>query len=233
MRAAVVVGAAVVAALAVGVAPAGATRECQGLMVCVPKAGPWVVVPISGGVPRPQVEYRITCPRRYVVGGLDAELSDRAVDVSFLGSLGSPVNPGISTSDSVVFVGSYVGASAASASFRPHVGCLPGRGGGTRVPTAVTTILPGHPTIRRAHEVRIRPGPSAISQVCGPRERLVNGAHAVGFYTRTPPSGSLARSVTTKLSLHGNRAVVQVRADAEISAVRAVVQVQAVCAVVR
>src|SRR5262249_17278066 len=139
VRAAVAFGAAVAAALVVGVAPAGATRECHGLQVCVPKAGPWVVVPIGGGAPRPQVEYRMTCPRHYVVGGLDAELSSRAIDVSFLGSLGSPVNPGISTSDSVVFVGSYVGASAAFASFRPHIGCLPGRGGGTRVPTARTT----------------------------------------------------------------------------------------------
>ena len=233
MRVVVAVGVALVAALVVGVAPAGATRECQGLMVCVPKAGPWVVVPIAGGVPRPQVEYRMTCPRRYVVGGLDAELSDRAVDVSFLGSLGSPVNPGISTSDSAVFVGSYVGASAAAASFRPHIGCLPGRGGGTRVPTAVSTILAGHPTIRRAHEVRVRPGTSTVSQLCEPRERLVDGAHALGFYTRTPPSGSLARSVRTTLSLRGNRAVVRVRADAEISTVRAVVQVQAVCASVR
>ena len=233
MRAVVAVGVVVAAALIVGVAPAGATRECEGLMVCVPKPGPWVVVPIGGGAPRPQVEYRMTCPRRYVVGGLDAELSSRAVDVSFLGSLGSPVNPGISTSDSVVFVGSYVGASAASASFRPHIGCLPGRGGGTRVPTALTTILAGHPTIRRAHEVRVRPGATTVSQVCGPRERLVDGASALGFYMRTPPSSSLTRGVTTKLSLNGNRAVVQVRADAEISAVRAVVQVQAVCSSAR
>lgn len=229
MRAAFALGVAVVAALAVGASPAGATRECQGLQVCVPKAGPWVVVPVSRGVPRPQVEYRITCPRHYVVGGLDAELSNRAVDVSFLGSLGSPVNPGISTSDSVVFVGSYVGTGTASAGFRPHIGCLPGRGGGTRVPTAVTTILAGHPTIRRAREVRVRPGTSTVAQVCGPRERLVDGAHAIGFYTRTPPSPSLARSVEARLSLEGNRAVVRVRADAEISAVRAVVQVQAVC----
>src|SRR5262249_45518579 len=92
------------AALAVGVAPAGATRECEGLQVCVPKAGPWIVVPTSGAAPREPAEFLLACPKHYVVGGLDAELSVRSIDVTFIGSLGSPVNPGISTSDSVVFV---------------------------------------------------------------------------------------------------------------------------------
>lgn len=233
MRALVALGIAVAAALALGVSSAGATRECQGLQVCVPKAGPWVVVPTSGPAPRPHVEYQLTCPRHYVVGGLDAELSARAVDVTFVGSLGSPVNPGISTSTSVVFVGSYVGAGARVASFRPHVGCLPGRGGGTRIPTAHGPVLAGHPTIRRSHSVRVRPGATSLSQACAPRERLVDGAGAVGFYTRTPPGASLARSVRAALSLRGNRAVVLVRADAEISSVNAVVQVQAVCSSAR
>jgi hypothetical protein len=231
VRAVVVLAVVVAAALALGAAPAGATRECQGLMVCVPKAGPWVVVPSDASVPRARVEYQLACPRRYVVGGLDAELSTRAIDVGFLGALGSPVNPGISTSTSVVFVGSYVGrAAAAVASFRPHIGCLPGRGGGTRIPTARGPVLAGHPTTRRAHTVRIRPGVTSVAQACESRERLVDGASAVGFYTRTPPSASLARSVTTSLALRGDRAVVRIRADAEISSVNAVVQVQAVCA---
>ena len=89
--------------LAVGAAPAGATRECEGLMVCVPRVGPWVVVPTGGGVPRPQVSYQLTCPKAHVVGGLDAELSARAIDVDFRGLLGSPVNPGITTARSVVY----------------------------------------------------------------------------------------------------------------------------------
>ena len=233
MRAAVAIVVALLSALVVGVSPAGATRECEGLMVCVPKAGPWVVVPTSGSVPRPQVEYQLACPKRYVVGGLDAELSQRATDVTFIGSLGSPVNPGISTSTSAVFVGSYVGGTAASASFRPHIGCLPGKGGGSRIPTAVGVVTAGHPTIRRARTVRVRPGSSTASQACAAHERLVDAYHAFGFYTRKPPSASLAESVSGALAVKGNRVVVQVRADAEISSVRAVVQVQAVCASTR
>ena len=89
------VGAVFVALVAtlVTASSAGGANECDGLMVCVPVAGPWVVVPISGGVPRPRVEYQLTCPRGHIVGGLDARLSDRAIDVNFLGTLGSPVNP--------------------------------------------------------------------------------------------------------------------------------------------
>jgi hypothetical protein len=81
--------------------------------------------------------------------------------------------------------------------------------------------------------VRVRPGSSSVTQACERRERLVDAAQAIGLYTRTPPSASLSRSVTGTLSLQGNRAVVRVRANAEISAVNAVVQVQAVCASVR
>jgi len=233
MRAARALVVALLAGLVVGVAPAGAARECDGLMVCIPKAGPWVVVPTSGSVPRPKVEFQLACPRRYIVGGLDAELSQRAIDVSFIGSLGSPVNPGISTTTYAVFVGSYVGGTAASASFRPHIGCLPGNGGGSRIPTAAGVVITGHPTTRRAHTVRVRPGGSTVSQACTAHERLVDAYEAFGFYTRKPPSASLAGSVSGTLTTNGSRAVVRVRADAEISSVRAVVQVQAVCASAR
>jgi hypothetical protein len=217
-----------VAALAVA-APAGATNECDGFMVCVPVAGPWVVVPTGGGVPRAHVEYQLTCPRNHVVGGLDAELSRRAIDVTFLGGLGSPVNPGITTSRSAVFLAAYVGRSARVATFRPHVGCIPGAGGGGRVPTSVTAFPPGHPTVRRARTVRVRPGVTTVVQGCAARERLVGAAHAVAFFTRRPPDASLVSSVTASRVVRDGRVRVAVRGDAELSGVRAVVQVQAVC----
>jgi hypothetical protein len=69
---------------------AGAADECDGLMVCVPVAGPWVVVPTSSGLPRPRVEYQVTCPRGHVAGGLDARLSRRAIDVSSSARSGAP-----------------------------------------------------------------------------------------------------------------------------------------------
>lgn len=219
-------------ALAVA-SPAGGANECDGLMVCIPIEGPWVVVPTSGALPRPQVEYQLTCPRGHVAGGLDARLSERAIDVSFLGRLGSPVNPGISTSRSVVFVATYVGASAQAPTFKPFVGCMPGAGGGSRVPTSATAFRPGQPTIRRVRTVRVRPGDATVTQRCRSSERLVAASHAFGFATRTPPSASLVGSLSASQSVRGREVRVRVRADAELADVRAVVQVHAVCAVTR
>ncbi|MBM2823883.1 MAG: hypothetical protein HW413_2629 [Thermoleophilia bacterium] len=221
--------AALAGALAVA-SPAGSANECDGLMVCVPVAGPWVVVPTSGGVPRPRVEYQLTCPRGHVVGGLDARVSDRAIDVSFLGTLGSPVNPGISTSRSAVFVAAYVGASARAPSFKPFIGCMPGAGGGTRVPTSANAFPPGRPTIRRVKTVRVRPGKATVMQRCTAGERLVGASHAFGFATRTPPSTSLVDGLSADQSVRGSEVVVKVRGDAELAGVRAVIQVHAVCA---
>src|SRR5205823_12355821 len=51
-----------------------------------------------------QVSFQLSCPKRFVVAGLDAELSRSGVDVTFRGSLGTPVNPGITTSRSAEFL---------------------------------------------------------------------------------------------------------------------------------
>ncbi len=217
------------AALAVA-APAGGANECDGLMVCVPVAGPWVVVPAATGVPRQRVEFQLTCPRGHVVGGLDARLSVRAIDVGFIGTLGSPVNPGITTSRSAVFLGTYVGRSAGAPTFRPFIGCMPAAGGGSRVPTSVSQLRPGRPVTRRVKSVRVRPGTMTVVQRCVSGERLVGGSHAFGFSTRTPPSASLVRSVSGSQQISGESVVVRVRGDAELAGVRALVQVHALCA---
>jgi len=225
------VGALAVAAASLAVvAPAGGANECDGLMVCVPVAGPWVVVPASTSVPRARVEFQMTCPPRHVVGGLDARLSVRGIDVSFLGMLGSPVNPGITTSRSVVFVATYVGNSDRAATFRPFIGCMPAAGGGTRVPTSVGAFRPGRPVTRRVKTVRVRPGSATVAQRCISGERLVGGSHAFAFATRTPPGASLVAGVSGSQELSGSSVVVRVRADAELAGVRAFVQVHAVCA---
>ena len=217
-----------VASLAIA-GSAGAANECDGLMVCVPVAGPWVVVPASTGVPRERVEFQLTCPRRHVVGGLDARLSVRGIDVGFLGTLGSPVNPGITTSRSVVFVATYVGQSDGAPTFRPFIGCMPSAGGGTRVPTSFSAFRPGQPVTRRVKTVRMRPGSATVTQRCASGERLVGGSHAFAFATKSPPSASLVASVSGSQELTGNAVVVRVSGDAELAGARAFVQVHALC----
>jgi hypothetical protein len=209
-----------------------ATSECRGLMVCVPVAGPWVVVPSGADVPRQRVEFQLECPRGYVAGGLDAELTDRMIDVGFLATLGSPVNPGISTSRAVVFVATYVGAGARGVSFRPHIGCIPASGGGgVRIRTSVSSIFrPGRPTVRRVRTVSVVPGRSRVVQGCGARERLISGAHAIAFRTSSPPSPQLASAVHAKRTVQAGRAVVAVQATNAVREAGAIIQVGAVCA---
>jgi hypothetical protein len=216
-----------VAALVLGaltVAPsAGATNECRGLNPCVPVAGPWVVVPTGTGVPRPEVQYQLTCPRGYVVGGVDAELSDGAIDLSYLASSGAPVSPGVTTSQTVVFVGAYVGTAPRAPTFRPHAGCIPASGGGARTPTGVRAVVPpGHPTVRRVATVRVQDRRTVV-QTCHADERLVAWYVARGFATPGPPTAARVRTLTASASRHGN--VVDVSARG-----RGIVQVSVVCA---
>ena len=226
---AVVLGAA--AAFAAGAEPARATNECRGLQVCVRVAGPWVVVPTRTGVPRPQVEFQLSCPRRYLVGGLDAEVSDAAVDVTFLGKLGSPVNPGITTSRSAVFVATYAGRAARVPTFRPHIGCVPSAGGGGGpVPYRAGAAAAPRPTVRRVTTVHVQPGRRQTAvRPCAAGERLVRGADAVGFYTSRAPAPALASTVHARLRLGADRVTASVRSTGAVRGIRAVVQVAAVC----
>jgi hypothetical protein len=218
---------AVVAAFAAWTSAAGATNECKGLQVCVPVVGPWVVAPAAGA------EFQLDCPKRFVVGGLDAELSARAIDVGFSGGLGSPVNPGITTSGSAVFLGRFVGRGAGG-SFRPHIGCIPASGGGRRTPTALHVFKPGHPTVRVVEELPVSPGTRRLTVSCGPGRRLVRATNAVGFYTFTPPPAPLVADLQVRQVVHAG--VVRVTAHAgamfrSLPAVAAIVQVDLTCAV--
>jgi len=225
-RALILVVAVMLATLAARVDTAGATNECQGFMVCVPVAGPWVVVPVSRATFRPQVQYQLTCPRGYIVGGLDAELTDRAIDVWFMGASGSPVAPGRTTSRTVVFVATYVGSRTAPQTFRPHAGCLPAQGGGRRTPTSVRSVFPpGKPTVRRVKTFRIT-APRTVAVGCRRDEHLVAGYSAAGFRTTNPPSAALVASMSTRSAIARDHITVSARGGQS----RAVVQVATVCA---
>jgi hypothetical protein len=213
------------AVLATGATRAGATNECRGLQVCVRVTGPWVVVPASHA----RVEFQLACPRRYIVGGLDAELSDAAIDISFLGKLGAPVAPGVTTSRTAVFVARFVGSTRRAVTFRPHLGCVPANGAGGGIPTAVV-VRPGQPAVRRVRTLRVVPGRArAVAAGCASAERLVAGSHAIGFYTAKPPAARLVAAVSTRQSLAHNHVTVQARGGA-LGRVRAIVQVSAICA---
>jgi hypothetical protein len=211
-------------------APAGGANECDGFLVCVPVAGPWVVAPAATGSQRQRVEWQLTCRQGHVAGGLDARLSVRGIDVGFIGMLGTPVNPGISTSRSVVFLGTYVGRSDRAPTFKPFAGCIPQAGGGSRIPTAVTQLRPGRPVTRRVKTVRVLPGTTTVVRRCTKGERLVGGSHAFAFATRTPPGASLVEGIAGSTRVRATGVTTRVTGDAELAGVRALVQVHALCA---
>jgi hypothetical protein len=209
---------------AVVTAPAGATNECRGLQVCVPVTGPWVLAAPG------EVQFELACPKRFIVGGLDAELSSRGIDVGFVGRLGSPVNPGITTSKEAVFLGRFVRGRDRAPSFRPHIGCVPASGGGQRVPTAYRAVAPGQPVERRVFQVDVRPGKTRrFVGRCLTRERLAAAMHAIAFYGDAPPTPALAHAVSVKQRVRSGRAELTIRASRAVSATRAVVQLDLLC----
>jgi hypothetical protein len=226
VRRVLLVAAVALAALAAAGA-ARATRECNGFQACVPVAGPWVLAP-----GRAETQWQLACPKRFIVGGLDAELTTRALDLAFRATLGSPVNPGISTSTSAVFLGRLVAGRDPAASFRPHIGCIPAGGGGQRVPTAHHPVYPpSRPTVLRASPLIVRAGATRrVTRTCRAGERLVRSSHAIGFYTKAPPSRMRALAVhVTRTTAHGH-VTVTIRGDAAVRGVRAVVQLDLLCA---
>jgi hypothetical protein len=219
-----------VAAAVWSAAPAGAaTHECRALPVCVPVAGPWVIVPSRQSVPRPQVQFQLSCPKGYIVGGTDAELSTGAIDVEFFATLGAPINPGVSTASDVVFVGTYVGTKKVLPSFRPHLGCMPASGGGSRTPTAVI-VPPGKPIVRRVKNVLLHPGRQTASVSCAASERLVDVQSAVAFDAQLPPQELLPNDITVERKVKGDRVSARLTTIMIPPGARGIVQLMAVCA---
>ena len=222
-------GMAAVAALA---APSGRSAdECRGIEVCIPIAGPWVAVPAASGRARSATEYQLRCPGNAIVGGVDARVSDRAVELAFLGALGSPVRPGVTTGRAVVFVARYVGRARRATTFRPFIGCIPTSGGG-RGTTAVRALRPGTPAARRVRTARLRPGrDERVVHGCARGERLVGSSHAVAFRTPRQPAAAWLAGVRSSRTVAGGRVVVRARRLAAVPArTRVELQVHAICA---
>jgi hypothetical protein len=211
---------------------ADAGRECDGLIVCIPVAGPWVQV---FGTAKPTY-WELACPGRgQVIGGLDA---DRAgpLGITFLGTLGGPVGPGVTTGRAAIFMAH---TTRPLSGFRPLLGCIPGGGGGGRGQTAyepkrqLQAAAPEpEATVWRVKNVVLKDQQrQRVTHQCLADERLLSFSSAVAFRTARPPSLSTLGSVRATPRRAGERIVVDVRSGiARPTNVRVVLQVQAVCA---
>ena len=219
-----------VAALAVAAAaasPGGATNECHGIQQCIRVPGPWVVVPAHG-----TAEYLLTCPQgRSIVGGLDAQVTSRAVHVSFEGQLGAPVQPGVTTTTHALF--HAYSTSGRAEAFQPLLGCIPVQGGGGRSTVSARVTPPGPNLDLRSRIVVVGPGTVKFARIaCSASETLIDAWHAVAFRTKKPPTVADRTLVTARQAIvRGKRVVVTASAtDALSPDANAIVQAGAECA---
>jgi hypothetical protein len=182
-------------------------RVCEGLTICSPVAGPWVVVP--GPAPPARVGtavWQLECPDGFV-GGLDARVANPWIEVRFPGLMGSPVNPGITTRRTTIFQATSVGPAGRPSSFIPFIGCIPAEGG-PRTPTGVGRMarpeqLGAGPIVRVVRVVEIRRPRVRAGLACPRGQRLVGSEASTGIYTALhPTSRQLAKVHLTKQLIH-------------------------------
>ena len=224
---------ALTAVLALNVAAGQAADECKGLQACIPVAGPWVVIPAPAGASA-TATWQLVCPQG-VVGGVDARASEATVAVEFPGRIGSPVNPGITTTGSLLFKGTYAGRARKATSYRPFIGCIPGGGGGPRTPMAFSRVSadvkPGEPITVRVETLDLVPGRLARKTLgCRAGERLLRSTHSVGIYTLAVPTVAQGHSVRVVRVRRSGKILVSATRRGLDPRVRAAVQVQMECA---
>jgi len=226
---------ALAAAVLGGAGEARAAGECRGLQVCLPVPGPWVAIPAASGAGAPSVTWEMRCPLRgYIIGGIDARVSDRAIDVSIRGENGAPVSPGVTTGRAVLFTAVYTGPARKPTTFRPFIGCVPTSGGGGRGETAVrhtTAFAPGKPLDRRVVERRLLSGASVRATArCPAGTRLLGAQHAFAFRIDDEPGATLLNAVRVRQTSAGRTATaVGTVAPSVPQGMRVLLQLQVLC----
>jgi hypothetical protein len=208
-------------------------RVCEGLTICSPIAGPWVVVPAPVPPARAaSAVWQLGCPDGFV-GGLDARVANPWVEVRFPGLMGSPVNPGITTRRTTVFLATSVGPPGRPSSFIPFIGCIPAEGG-PRTPTGVGSVarptqLGDGPIGRRVRVVEVRKPRVRAALACRRGQRLVSSQASLGIYTALhPTAGQLAKVQLTKELIKERVWITATRALAPTIPVQ--VQIHVLCA---
>ena len=226
---------ALVAAVLGGAGEARAADECRGLQVCLPVPGPWVAIPAPAGGGVPTVSWEMRCPLRgYIVAGIDARVSDRAIDVSIRGENGAPVSPGVTTGRAVLFTAVYTGTARKPTTFRPFIGCVPTSGGGGRGETSIrhtTAFAPGKPLDRRVVERRLLSGASVrATGRCPAGTRLLGAQHAFAFRIDDEPGSTLLNAVRIQRTSAGRTVTaVGTVAPSVPQGLRVLLQVQILC----
>ena len=196
----------VLAALTVGVVAARAdlpTGECTGIQNCERAEGPWVIVPKHGFV-----QYLLNCPgRRGIAGGVEAIATSTDVHVSWDAKLGSPVSPGRSTQQFILF--RAISGNHRVGAFKPRGGCIPN--GPVRQTTMVHATIPGIPLNYTATNFKLRPGTVGKTTIgCVPTQNLVDSWTAISFRSNAEPRVGLAQGIQVRKAVRGKKVAVTI-----------------------
>jgi hypothetical protein len=206
---------------------AAATRECFLLAQCTPVVGPWVVIPAAHPTPVP-AGVTVSCPDD------DTERLAVGSDYELAGGGGGPP-PDVSRFMAGPGVGLITGANASffavtlagvSASFRPHVGCVP------QAALRGAAVGQGGSGVVRTREVRLRASRAITgSHRCRRGERLTRGLAGVLFHRRRPPTARELGDVSVTHRRLGRRVRARVRTGPTVGdGERVTLQILAVCA---
>lgn len=229
--------AAIVVLVTVGAVPGALAqappRVCEGLTICSPIAGPWVVVP--GPVPPARMGtavWQLACPDGFV-GGVDARVANPWIAVSFPGLMGSPVNPGITTRRTLVFNATSVGPPGRPSSFVPFVGCIPAEGG-PRTPTGVGSVarpqqLGVGPITRLVRSVEVRATRVRAGLACKPGQKLVGSEASVGIFTALRPTQRQLAKVRLTRTIIREHVWITVTRSTLAPTIPVTVQIHALC----
>jgi hypothetical protein len=210
-------------------------RVCEGLTICSPIAGPWVIVP-GPSPPSARVGtavWQLECPDGFV-GGLDARIANPWVEVHFPGLMGSPVNPGITTRRSTVFEATSVGPAGVPSSFIPFAGCIPAEGG-PRTPTGVgSTAAPQQlgpgPIQRVVRVVEVRRQRVRAGLTCKRGQRLVGAEASAGIFSAIHPTRRQLDKIHLTKQLTSDHVWITVTRSDLAPRIPVQVQIHALCA---
>ena len=136
------------------------------------------------------VEFQLSCPPRFIVAGLDAELSAAASTSASSARSAAPSTPGSRRRDAALPRRARPRRLTRADGFRPLIGCVPARGAAAARRRHIT---PSRPTSHRPRvkTVRVQAGAKTLAIArCPKGQRLVSATHALAFFGSTPPTAA-------------------------------------------
>lgn len=217
--------------------PEPGPSECVNLPDCHPMTtAPWVEIPAAvPGVSESNepileagtVMWRLECNGNEVPVGWDYNVPSGSPPFR-VSALIPPFHIGMTGSRNANFLGvSDVGFKPVT--FQPLIGCTPGTNFGSSSAATSSARPQGTTTRQRTFTHTLHPHKDVtFTHRCAKGEELVDSAHGVAFYRKTPPTEKEMRGVEVERTERGGRVVVHVHTGT-FAGERVALQIHAFC----